>query len=152
MPRLLVLHPQNQICYHQYPPIHWLSWDAEKEEFDPSTGKIIHTRVIYPIITPRDKESSCISVPPFSETKGQVNSLMPCPLAARPVCVDGTSLMTTTPRGPPTPYADQVEPVPDVPTRDIAASDDAASPLHPTPMTPRQSPLPMPCVPFVSPM
>ncbi len=45
----------------------------EKEELDPSMGKIFHTRIIYPIITPRDKESSCILVPPFSETKGQLN-------------------------------------------------------------------------------
>ncbi len=124
----------------------------EKEELDPSMGKIFHTRVIYPIITPRDKESSCISVPPFLETKGQLNSLVPCPLAARPVCVDGTSSMTTTPQDPPMPYADQVKPVPDVPTRDIAASDGTTSPLHPTLMTPRQSPLLTPCVPFVLPM
>ncbi len=124
----------------------------KKEELDPSMGKIIHTHVIYPIITLRDKESSCISVPPFSETKGQVNSLMLCPLAARPVRVDRTSSTTTTPRGLPMPHADQVEPVPDIPTRDVAASDCAASPLHPTPMTPRQSPLPTPCVPSVLPM
>ncbi len=50
------------------------------------------------------------------------------------------------------PRTDQVEPVPDVPTRDVAASDGAASPLHLMPTTPRQSPLSMPCVPFVSPM
>ncbi len=124
----------------------------EKEELDPSMGKIIHTRVIYPVITPRDKESSCISVPPFSETKGQVNSLMPCPLAARPVCIDGTSSMTTTPQSPPMPCADQVEPVLDTLTRDVAVHDGAASPLHPTPTTPRQPPSPTPCTPFVLPI
>ncbi len=123
-----------------------------KEELDPSTGKIFHTRVIYPIITPRDKESSCILVPPFSETKGQLNSLVPCPLAAKPVRVDRTSSMTMTPRDPPMPYADQVKPVPDVPMRDVAASDGATSPLHPMPTTPRQSPLLTLCVPFVLPM
>ncbi len=80
----------------------------EKEELDPSMGKIIHTHVIYPVITPRDKESSCIPVPPLSETKGQVNSLMPCPLAMKSVRVDRISLMTTTPRDPPMPRADQV--------------------------------------------
>ncbi len=124
----------------------------EKEELDPSTGRIIHTRVIYPVITPRDKENSCISVPPFSEPKGQVNSLTPCPLAARPVLIDRTSLTTTTPQSPPTPCTDQVEPVPDTPTRDIAIHDGAASPLHPTPMTPRQPPSPTPCEPFVLPI
>ncbi len=50
----------------------------EKEELDPSTGKIVRTHVIYPVITPRDKESSCISVPPLSAAEGQVNSLTPC--------------------------------------------------------------------------
>ncbi len=50
------------------------------------------------------------------------------------------------------PHADQVEPVPDVLTRDVAASDGAVSPLHPMLTTPRQSPLPTPCMPFVSPM
>ena len=50
----------------------------EKEELDPSTGKIVRTRVIYPVITPRDKESSCISVPPLLAAEGQVNLLTPC--------------------------------------------------------------------------
>ncbi len=122
----------------------------EKEELDPSTGKIIHTRVIYPVITPRDKESSHISVPPLSETQGQVNSLTPCPLTVKSVHVDGTSSMITTPRDLPMPRADQVEPVPDVPTRDVAVSDGAVSPLHQTPTTPRQSPFPTLRVPFVS--
>ena len=48
----------------------------EKEELDPSTGKIIHTRVIYPVITPKipkETDDDCISVPPLLETKGQIN-------------------------------------------------------------------------------
>ena len=56
----------------------------EKEELDPSTGKIVRTHVIYPVITPKEKESDCISVPPLSEAKGQVNSLVPSPLAVKP--------------------------------------------------------------------
>ena len=67
----------------------------EKEELDPSMGKIIQTRVIYPVITLRDKENSCISVPPFLETKGQVNSLTSCPLAARPAHADRMSSANT---------------------------------------------------------
>ncbi len=122
----------------------------EKEELDHSTGKIIHTHVICPVITPRDKESSCISVPPLSEAKGQVNSLMPCSLAVKSVCVDGTSSTTTTPRDLPMPRADQVEPVPDILTRDVAVSDGAVLPLHQTSMPPRQTPLHTSCVPSVS--
>ncbi len=124
----------------------------EKEELDPSTGKIIQTHVIYPIITPRDKENSCISVPPFSETKGQVNSLTSCPLAARPAHADGTSSMTTTPRSPPIPRVDQVESAPDTSTRDDNACKGTVSPLRLMPMTPRRPPSPTPCVPSVSPV
>ena len=123
----------------------------EKEELDPSTGTMIRTRVIYPVVILRDKENSCISVPPLSETKGQVNSLMPCPLAARPACIDGVSSTTTTPRGLPAPRVDQVKPAPDTPTRDIATHNGAASPLRLTPTTPRRPPSPMPCMPSVSP-
>ncbi len=122
----------------------------EKEELDPSMGKIVHTRVIYPVITPRDKESSCILVPPLLEAKGQVNSLTPCPLAMKSECVDGTSSTTTTPRDPPTPCADQVEPVPNIPMRDVAASDGVVSPPYQTPMSPRQTPLLVPRVSLVS--
>ncbi len=68
----------------------------EKEELDPSTSKIVRTRVIYPIITPKEKESVCISIPPLSEAKGQVNSLIPSPLAVKPMYVDGTTSTTTT--------------------------------------------------------
>ncbi len=69
----------------------------EKEELDPSTGKIIHTRIIYPVITPKEKESVCISIPSLPEVKGQVNSLVPSPLAMKPVSIDGITLTTTTP-------------------------------------------------------
>ncbi len=114
----------------------------EKEELDPSTGKIVCTRVIYPVITPRDKESSCISVPPLLAAEGQVNSLMPYPSAVKSEHVDGNLLMTMTPRDSPTPHADPVEPALDVPTRDVAASDDVVSPPHQMPTSPRQTPLP----------
>ncbi len=70
----------------------------KKEELDPSTGKIVHTRVIYPVITLKEKESDCISVPPLSEAKGQVNSLVPSPLAMKHV--DGTTSTATTPQEP----------------------------------------------------
>ena len=97
----------------------------EIEELDPITGKIIRTCVIYPII--KEKESVCISVPPLSETKGELNSLAPSPLATK--SVDGNTSTTMTPRGPPapllTPNADRVTPVPAVePARDVADSDD----------------------------
>ena len=114
----------------------------EKEELDPSMGKIIQTRVIYPVITPRDKDNSCILVPPFLETKGQVNYLVPCLLAARPARVDGTSSTTTTPRSPPTPHVDQVEPAPDTLTRDTAACEGAVSPLPSRPMRRKSLTLP----------
>ncbi len=120
----------------------------KKEELDPSTGKIVRTRVIYPIITPKEKESDCIWIPPLSEAKGQLNSLVPSPLAVKPVHVDGTTLTATTLREPPTP--DQMEPVPAEPTRDIVDSDGVASPPHQTPMPPRQpSAL---CTPSISPL
>ena len=122
----------------------------EKEELDPSTGKIVHTRVIYPVITPRDKESPCISVPSLSAAEGQVNSLTPCPSAMKSECVDGNLSTTTTPRDLPTPRADQVEPAPDILTRDVIASDGVVSPLHQMPTSPRQTPLPEPHVPLVS--
>ena len=73
----------------------------EKEELDPVTRKIVRTRIIYPIIIPKEKESTCISVPPLLETKGQLNSVAPSPLATK--FVDGNTSTTTTPRGPPTP-------------------------------------------------
>ncbi len=114
----------------------------EKEELDPSMGVLTHTRVIYPIITPR--ENSCISVPPLSETKGQVNSIMPCPLAARPIQVDETPSMITTLRSPPTPCTDQVKTDPDAPIGDTTAHDGVASPLRLTPTTPEQPSSPMP--------
>ncbi len=99
----------------------------EIEEFDPVTGKIVRTRVIYPIIIPKEKENVCISVPPLSETKGELNSLAPSPLATK--SVDGNTLTTMTPQGLPTPLptpsADRVTPVPAIePARDIADSDD----------------------------
>ncbi len=113
----------------------------EKEELDPSMGVLTRTRVIYPVIIPR--ENSCISVPPLLGTAGQVNSLMPCPLASRPVRVDGAPSMTTTPRSPPTPCTDQVKPAPDTPTGDVAYNG-AVSPLCSTPTTPEQLPPPAP--------
>ncbi len=70
----------------------------EKEELDPVTGKIVRTRIIYPIITPKEKESTCISVPPLSEAKGQLNSLVPSPLAIKSVTIDGNTSTTMTPR------------------------------------------------------
>ena len=96
----------------------------EKEELDPSTGKIIHTRVIYPIITLK-AENDCISIPPLLAAKGQINSLVPSPLAAKSVNVDGSTLTVTTPRAPPTPAimptpcTDPVEPVLAEPMRDV---------------------------------
>ncbi len=98
----------------------------EIEELDPVTGKIIRTRVIFPIIIPKEKENACISVPPLSETKGELNSLAPSPLAIK--SVDGSTSTITTPRELPTPLptpsADRVTPVPAVePARDVADSD-----------------------------
>ena len=118
----------------------------EKEELDPVTGKIIRTHVIYPIIIPKEKESVCISVPPLSETKGQLNSLAPSPLAAKFVTIDGNTSTTTTPQGPPTPLptpcADWVMPVPAVePARDVADSDGVLPPSPWTPTPPRWTPL-----------
>ena len=95
----------------------------EIEELDTMTGKIIRTHVIYPII--KEKESTCISVPPLLATKGELNSLAPSPLATK--IEDSNTSTTTTPRGPPTPTpsADWVTPAPAIePTRDIADSDD----------------------------
>ena len=66
----------------------------EIEELDPATSKIIRTHVIYPIIIPKE-ENVCILVPPLSETKGELNSLAPSPLATK--TVDGNTSMTTTP-------------------------------------------------------
>ncbi len=115
----------------------------EIEELDPTTGKIIQTRVIYPIIIPKE-ENVCISVPPLSETKGELNSLVPSPLATK--SVDGNTSTTTTPRGPPTPLptpsADRVTPVPAVePVRDIADSNDVRPSPPWTPTPPRWIPL-----------
>ena len=119
----------------------------EKEELDPSTGKIIHTLVIYPIITPKipkEMEGDCILVPPLLETKGQLNSLVPSPSTMKSVYVDGSTLTVTTPQAPPTPVttstpcADPVEPVPAEPTRDIAVPRRTLTP-------PRQTPLTAPC-------
>ena len=67
----------------------------EIEELDPVTGKIIQTRIIYPIIKEKEKENVCILVPPLSEIKGELNSLVPTPLAMK--SVDGNTSMTTTP-------------------------------------------------------
>ncbi len=73
----------------------------EKEELDPVTGKIVRTRIIYPIIIPKEKENVCISVPPLLAAKGQLNSLAPSPLATK--SVDSNTSTTMTPRGPLTP-------------------------------------------------
>ncbi len=128
----------------------------EKEELDPVTGKIVHTRVIYPVVIPKEKESICISVPPLSEAKGQVNSIVPSPLAVKPVHVDGTTSMITTPREPPTPTptpmpcADQVEPVPAELTKDVADLDNVAPSPHRMPTPPRQTPSTAPSTPPIS--
>ncbi len=118
-------------------------------------GTITQTRVIYPVITPRDKENSCILVPPLSETKGQVNSLTPCPmairLAIRPARVDGASPTTTTPRSLPALHVDQVKPALDTLTRDVTACNGVVSPLCPMPTTPGRPSSPAPCLPSVSP-
>ncbi len=66
----------------------------EIEELDPETGKIIRPCVIFPIIIPKEKEA-CISVPPLSAAKGQLNSLAPSPSVAK--SVDGSTSTTTTP-------------------------------------------------------
>ncbi len=113
----------------------------EIEELDPVTGKIIRTRIIYPIIIPKEKENACISVPPLSETAGEINSLVPSPLATK--SVDGNTSMTTTPRGPPTPLptpsADRVTPVPAIaPVKDVADSNDVR-PSPPRTLTPSRS-------------
>ena len=70
----------------------------EIEELDPETGKIIRTRVIYPII--KEKEN-VISIPPLSDIKGELNSLAPSPLAVK--SEDSSTSTTTTPRGLPAP-------------------------------------------------
>ncbi len=106
----------------------------EKEELYPSTGKIVRTRVIYPVIMP--KENDCISIPPLSEAKGQVNSLVPSPLAMKPEGEDGITSTVTTLRE--LPASDQMEPVPAELMRDVADSDGAVSPPHQTPTPPRQ--------------
>ena len=117
----------------------------EKEELDPSTSKIIHTRIIYPVITPKapkEMDDDCISVPPLLEAKGQLNSLVPSPLATKSVCVDGSTSTVTTLRAPPmpattpAPCADPVEPALAEPTRVVAVP-----PLRRTSMPPRQTPL-----------
>ena len=84
-------------------------------------------------------------VPPLLETKGELNSLAPSPLAVK--SEDGIASTTTTPRGlptplPPMPSTDRVTPVPAVePARDVADSDDVRSSLSRTPMPPRWIPL-----------
>ncbi len=129
----------------------------EKEELDPITGKIVCTRIIYPVVIPKEKESICISVPPLSETKGQINSIVPSPLAVKPVHVDGTTSTIMTPREPPMPTptpmpcADQVEPVLAEPTRDVADLDDVVSSPRRTPTPPRQTPAPS-TLPILSPV
>ncbi len=127
----------------------------EKEELDPVTGKIVRTCIIYPIIIPKEKESVCISVPPLSAAKGQLNSLAPSPLAVK--SVDSNTSMTTTPQGlptpQPTPSADRVLPVPAVePARDVTDSKDvqSSSPRMPTP--PRWTPLTAPTPPISTPV
>ena len=66
----------------------------EIEELDPVTGKIIRTHVIYPIIKEKEKEN-VISVPPLSDVKGELNSLVPSPLAVK--SKDGSASTITTP-------------------------------------------------------
>ncbi len=120
----------------------------EIEELDPQTGKIIRTRVIFPIIIPKEKET-CISVPPLPAAQGQLNSLTPSPSVAPSVVnsVDGITSTTTTSRGPPTPMLmpsiDQVAPAPAIkPTRDVADSVDVrSSPPHRISTSPRCAPL-----------
>ncbi len=112
---------------------------CEKEELDPSTGKITRIRVIYPVITPRDKannENSCILVPPLSESVGQLNSLTSCHSAIRAVYVDSVPPTITTSRSPPTPQIDQVKPAPGAQTEDATIRNGAA--LPPPLMTPGQ--------------
>ncbi len=118
----------------------------EIEELDPVTGKIIRTHVIYPIIKEKEREKeNVISVPPLSDVKGELNSLVPSPSAVK--SEDGNTSMTMTPRGPPTPRpptpnADQEPPVPAIkPVRDVADSKDVRSSLPRTPMPPRWIPL-----------
>ena len=123
----------------------------EKEELDPSTSKIIRTHIIYPIITPKEKESVCILIPPLREAKGQVNSLVPSPLAMKPVYVDGITSMTTTPQGPPMPCADQVKSALAEPMGDIADLDGVAPSPHRMPMPPKQTPPTTPYTPSISP-
>ncbi len=116
----------------------------EIEELDPATGKIIRTRVIYPIIKEKEKEN-VISIPPLSDIKGELNSLAPSPLAVK--SEDGSTSTTMTPRGlpapqPPPPSADRVMPAPAVkPTRDVADSKDVRTSPPRTPMPPRWIPL-----------
>ncbi len=114
------------------------------EELDPTTGKIIRTRVIYPIIKEKEKEN-VISVPPLSDIKGELNSLAPSPLAIK--SEDGNASTTTTPQGPPIPRppmlsTDRVTPVPAIkPARDVTDSKDVRSSPPWTPMPPRWIPL-----------
>ncbi len=107
----------------------------EIEELDPETGKIIRTRVIYPII--KEKEN-VISIPPLSDVKGELNSLAPSPLAVK--SKDSSTLMTTTPQGPPAPRSSPPAPAA-TPTRDIADSEDVRTSPPWTPMPPRWIPL-----------
>ncbi len=126
----------------------------EIEELDPETGKIIRTRVIFPIIIPKEKEA-CISVPPISAAKGQLNSLAPSPSAAKSRDLDSSTLTIMTPRGPPTPMpsADRVPPALATvkPTRDVADSKDVRTSSPQTPTPPRWTPLAAPMPPVSSP-
>ncbi len=116
----------------------------EIEELDPVTGKIIQTRVIYPIIKEKEREN-IILVPPLSDIKGELNSLAPSPSAVN--SEDGNTSTTTTPRGPPTsrlpaPSADWVAPaLATKPARDVADSKDVRSSPPRTPTPPRWIPL-----------
>ncbi len=108
----------------------------EKEELDPSTGFLTRTRVIYPVVIPKDNNNPCISVPPLSATIGQVNSFESCPPTSEPDDADRKFAMTTTPYDPPTPTTgmDPGTSSSGTPPEDVIALNDVISPACPTPV------------------
>ncbi len=88
------------------------------------------------MVTPKDNNDPCISVPPLLATTGQVSSLESCPPTLEPDDADGRSAMTMTPRDPPTstattdPEASSSEMLPE----DVTTHNDAVPLECPTPV------------------
>ncbi len=108
----------------------------EKEELDPSTGFLTRICVIYPVVTPKDNNDPCISVPPPLATTGQVSSLESCPPTSEPDDADGRSAMTTTPRDLPmsTATTDPEAPSSEMLPEDVTTHNDVVPPECPMPV------------------